>query len=108
MDDDTGPILSDIDDDLQGGIVALGFDVDNNFEPRYVITKRDVVNKLKNVISKCGDVILAADEDREGEAIAASLAEELKLKKPIRIVFNEITKNAILDSINKIFNSNFI
>ena len=75
----------------------LSIDVNNNFKPTYVISKdkKQVVNDLKNCVKKCNDVILAADEDREGEAIAASLADVLKLKDPKRIVFNEITKNAI-------------
>lgn len=80
---------------------GLGIDASNNFKPNYVISKdkKKVVSDLKACLAKCSDVILAADEDREGEAIAASLADVLKLKKPKRIVFNEITKNAIQNAL---------
>lgn len=65
------------------------------FEPEYKVyaNKRDVVDKLIKQASKVGkdNVLLAADEDREGEMIAWSLARELKLTKPKRIVFNSIT-----------------
>jgi DNA topoisomerase I len=81
----------------------LGFDVNNNFKPEYKICsdKRKVVSELKKLCKSCKKVILAADEDREGEAIAASLAEELKIKNPVRIVFNEITKTGILNALKK-------
>lgn len=73
------------------------------FEPEYKIydNKKDVVEKLKKQTNKVGknNILLAADEDREGEMIAWSLAKELNISKPIRIVFNSITakelKNAI-------------
>ncbi len=75
----------------------LGVDVENNFEPTYVIpTKsRKTVNILKKEIEKADQVILAADEDREGEAIAWHLAQALGLEKFKRIVFHEITSEAI-------------
>ncbi len=75
----------------------LGVDVEKNFEPRYVIpTKaKKTVSLLKKEAAKEKEVILATDEDREGEAIAWHLAEVLKLKDPERIVFHEITKTAI-------------
>jgi DNA topoisomerase I len=75
----------------------LGIDVEKDFEPRYVIpTKaRKTVTLLKKEAGKEKEVILATDEDREGEAIAWHLAEVLKLKNPERIVFHEITKTAI-------------
>jgi len=78
----------------------LGVDVENNFEPHYVIpTKaRKKVNELKNSLQKVEKVILATDEDREGEAIAWHLVFALKLegkKDYKRIVFHEITKSAI-------------
>ena len=81
----------------------LGIDLDNNFKPTYVIStdKKKVVSDLRNCVKKCSDVILAADEDREGEAIAASLADVLNLKNPKRIVFNEITKTAITNALKK-------
>jgi len=79
----------------------LGIDIDNGFAPNYVISKdkKSVVSDLKNALKTCSDVILAADEDREGEAIAASLADVLKLKDPKRIVFNEITKTALMNAL---------
>jgi len=75
----------------------LGVDVENNFEPKYVIpTKaRKVVTELKKEAAKADNVILASDEDREGESIAWHLKEALKLDNPDRIVFHEITKTAI-------------
>jgi DNA topoisomerase-1 len=79
----------------------MSIDVDNNFAPTYVISKdkKKVVSDLKNTLKSCSDVILAADEDREGEAIAASLADVLKLKDPKRIVFNEITKTVLMNAL---------
>ena len=79
----------------------LSIDVNNNFEPEYIIIKdkRKVVSNLKDAVKSCKEVILAADEDREGEAIAASLAEVLNLKKPKRIVFNAITKAEIMNAL---------
>mgnify|MGYP005849485167 CR=1 FL=1 len=81
----------------------LGVDVDNNFQPKYVVNddKKSVVSKL-NKIAKSSDMVwLASDEDREGEAIAWHLYDELKLKdeKTKRIVFSEITKSAIQKAI---------
>ena len=82
----------------------LGFDPDNNFEPKYLISsdKKRVISDLKKEITKDTTIYLAADEDREGEAIAWHLIPALKIEKnPIkRIVFHEITKDAILAAIN--------
>lgn len=81
----------------------IGVDVENNFKPKYEVSgdKKAVVKKLKDLAKKAETVWLASDEDREGEAIAWHLAEELKLKKENtkRIVFHEITKSAILKAI---------
>ncbi len=79
----------------------LGVDVDQDFAPGYVIpTKaRKVVTLLKKLAAKSEGVILASDEDREGEAIAWHLMAALGLKSPQRIVFHEITKSAIDNAI---------
>lgn len=76
---------------------TLSVDIDNNFKPNYIITpdKKKVVKELLSLAKDCKEVILAADGDREGEAIAWSLANVLKLKDPKRIIFNEITKPAL-------------
>lgn len=77
----------------------MGIDVNNNFEPRYIIPdeKERVVRDLKNLAKKSDEVWLATDEDREGEAISWHLCEVLGLDpvKTKRIVFHEITKPAI-------------
>ncbi len=75
----------------------LGIDVEKNFQPSYVIpTKaRKRVNELKKKAENAYEVILATDEDREGEAIAWHLETALGLKNSKRIVFHEITKSAI-------------
>lgn len=81
----------------------LGVDVKNNFQPKYVVNsdKKDVVSKLNKAAKKSEMVWLASDEDREGEAIAWHLYDELKLDdaKTKRIVFSEITKSAIQKAI---------
>ena len=81
----------------------LGFDPANNFEPAYEVTvdKKKTVSELKKLIKKDTVIYLAADEDREGEAIAWHLIPSLKIEKNEikRIVFHEITKNAILEAI---------
>jgi DNA topoisomerase-1 len=76
---------------------TLSIDVNNNFKPNYVINqdKLKVVKELKDISKQCKEVILAADGDREGEYIAYSLSSILKLNNPKRIVFHEITKNAL-------------
>ncbi|MCP9199597.1 type I DNA topoisomerase [Gramella sp. GC03-9] len=82
----------------------IGVDTEGDFTPKYIVSKdkKDVVRKLKGLAKDAEMVWLASDEDREGEAIAWHLAEELKLKdeKTKRIVFHEITKSAILNAID--------
>ncbi len=82
----------------------LGVDVEGDFNPKYIVSsdKAAVVKKLKTLAKKAEMVWLASDEDREGEAIAWHLAEQLKLKEENtkRIVFNSITKDAILKAID--------
>jgi len=81
----------------------LGINVEGDFSPKYIVSsdKKAVVKKLKDLAKKADTVWLASDEDREGEAIAWHLAEQLKLKKEStkRIVFHEITKSAILKAV---------
>lgn len=79
----------------------LGIDLEKNFEPQYVIpTKvRKRVNELKKKSAAAKRVILATDEDREGEAIAWHLAQALGLAQSERIVFHEITKKAIAEAL---------
>ena len=80
----------------------LGVDVDHNFEPLFVVhsDKRQQVSKLKSLLKDADELLLATDEDREGEAIAWHLLEELKPKVPhSRMVFHEITPEAIARAI---------
>ena len=79
----------------------LGIDTDKNFEPHYVIPtkQKKTVKELKAAAKKVDKVILATDEDREGEAIAFHLKEALGLEEPERIVFHEITKEAIEEAL---------
>ncbi len=93
--------------DLPG--YELGVDVDNNFEPHYVISRkaRPIVKTLKIEAEKADHIILATDGDREGEAIAWHILRALGLettkkragKKIDRIIFHEITKKAILEAL---------
>ena len=81
----------------------LGIDIQNDFTPHYEISpdKKKTVAELEKLAKEAGTVWLASDEDREGEAIAWHLSQVLGLKddKTKRIVFHEITKNAILHAI---------
>lgn len=81
----------------------MSIDIENDFQPKYVVSedKGKVVSELKKEVQKADMVWLASDEDREGEAIAWHLKETLGLEpeKTKRIVFNEITKNAILNAV---------
>jgi len=87
--------------DLRKGNGAI--DTENNFEPTYEVSpeKKDVIANLRRLAEDAEMVYLASDEDREGEAISWHLKEVLELddKKTRRIVFTEITKNAILNAI---------
>ena len=80
----------------------LGVNVDADFEPLYVVNadKRQQVAKLKSLLKDADELLLATDEDREGEAIAWHLLEELKPKVPaMRMVFHEITPEAIAQAV---------
>ncbi len=79
----------------------MAVDVDNGFEPYYVVPrdKKSHIAKLKSLLKDADELYLATDEDREGEAIAWHLLDELKPKVPVkRMVFHEITKAAILEA----------
>lgn len=86
------------------GKYGLGVDIENNFKPDYIIIKgkSKIVSELKKDVKKTDFVYLATDPDREGEAISFHLKDVLGLndKEYDRVVFNEITKNAILESFN--------
>jgi DNA topoisomerase-1 len=83
----------------------LGVDIENNFEPKYIVIKgkAPVVKELKSAAKKAGRVLIATDPDREGEAIAAHVAEVIssssKNSEIFRVLFNEITKKTILKAI---------
>ncbi len=85
------------------GKEGLGVDIENDFKPTYTISpdKKDVVRELKKLVKDSDFVYLATDPDREGEAISWHLARELDLdmNQNNRIVFNEITKNAVLKAL---------
>ncbi|MEG0315192.1 MAG: type I DNA topoisomerase [Erysipelotrichaceae bacterium] len=82
---------------------GLGIDIDNDFKPTYKVStdKKAIVKDLKALAKKADIVYLASDHDREGEAIAWHLAQELKIDmdQDNRIIFNEITKGAVLEAI---------
>ena len=83
----------------------MGIDVDNDFEPKYITIrgKGDVLAALRKEVKKADKIYLATDPDREGEAISWHLSKALKLedKSVCRISFNEITKNAVKESLKK-------
>jgi DNA topoisomerase-1 len=80
---------------------TLSIDVENNFKPLYITSpdKVKVVKELKDLAKDCSEVIMASDNDREGEKISESLASVLNIKNPKRIIFHEITKTAIMKAI---------
>ena len=80
----------------------LGVDIENNFNPEYVVIrgKGKYLDKLKKAAKKAENVYLASDPDREGEAIAWHIANELNIwDRSHRVLFHEITKNAVKKSI---------
>ena len=83
----------------------MGIDFDNDFEPKYITIrgKGELIAKLRKEVKKADHVYLATDPDREGEAISWHLCFALKLdpKKTSRITFNEITKNAVRQSLKQ-------
>ncbi|MFD4526686.1 type I DNA topoisomerase [Streptomyces sp. NPDC058470] len=89
---------AEVPEEYTGEVRRLGVDVDNDFQPIYVVNadKKAQVKKLKDLLKDSDELFLATDEDREGEAIAWHLLEVLKPKVPVhRMVFHEITKDAI-------------
>ncbi|MFA7302294.1 MAG: type I DNA topoisomerase [Candidatus Paceibacterota bacterium] len=76
-------------------------DIEGGFIPRYVVSpdKRDVIEKIKHAVTKADEIYLATDPDREGEAIAWHIKEVAGLKKPQRVVFHEITKEAVEEAL---------
>ena len=81
----------------------MGIDIEHDFEPRYITIrgKGDILASLRKEVKKADKIYLATDPDREGEAISWHLLNALKLegKKVYRIAFNEITKNAVKESL---------
>ena len=86
------------------GKFGLGVDIENNFKPNYVIIKGKTkdVNTLKKEIKEADKIFLATDPDREGETISWHIFDEAKIPedKYSRVVFNEITKDVVLNAIN--------
>ena len=91
---------------IQGLNNKLGMkciDIDNNFEPKFIelSEKRRNIDKLKGEILKCDEVVLATDDDREGEGIAWHICSvcDLNVNNTKRIIFHEVTKNAIVNAV---------
>lgn len=85
--------------DLEPG--SMSIDISNNFEPKYTAIKgkEEIISKLKKAAKKSNGVLIATDEDREGEMIAWSLAHILNIKDAKRVTFKSITKDVVLKSI---------
>lgn len=83
----------------------MGIDIEHDYEPKYITIrgKGEILAKLRKAVKKSDKVYLATDPDREGEAISWHLSQALKLTEPgiHRITFNEITKNAVKNSIKE-------
>lgn len=82
---------------------ANAIEIENNFKPNYetIAGKEKIITELKKEAKKADEVLLAMDPDREGEAIAWHIAEVLKLPNAQRVVFNEITEEAVQNAILK-------
>lgn len=89
---------------------SMSIDFENKFKPIYVITKPDVVKNLKYAMKNIDMLYIASDLDKEGEAIAQHLYDVLKPKKYKRLVFNAITKSAIMAAIKNagVINKNLV
>ncbi|MCX5835204.1 MAG: toprim domain-containing protein, partial [Deltaproteobacteria bacterium] len=83
----------------------LGIDIENDFQPTYKVidAKKKVIAELKKAAEKATVIYLAPDPDREGEAIAWHIAEEIdgKNKKLYRVLFNDLTRNTMIQAIEK-------
>jgi DNA topoisomerase-1 len=81
----------------------LGVDVDNDYEPNFTVIhgKGKIIKELKKAVPKDGNVYLAMDPDREGEAIAWHVKNALDLDNPKRVIYHEITKDAVLEAVKK-------
>src|SRR5262249_32791210 len=83
----------------------IGIDIDNDFQPEYVVIegKKKVLAEIKKVAGEVQKIYLAPDPDREGEAIAWHIAEEIRHDNPNiqRVLFNEITKKAVSEAIER-------
>jgi DNA topoisomerase-1 len=94
----------DVPEALRRRFGALGVDVENGFEPYYVVDpeKKKIISELKKRLADADELLLATDEDREGEAIAWHLVETLKPRVPVRrMVFHEITQDAITRAVSE-------
>ena len=84
---------------------SMGVDIDNDFDPKYITIrgKGEILASLRKEVKKADNIYLATDPDREGEAISWHLQAALALenKKCYRITFNEITKNAVKESLKQ-------
>ncbi len=84
---------------------SIGIDIEHDFQPRYVVidSKKKVITEIKAAAKRASRVLLAPDPDREGEAIAWHIAEEIRPSNANiqRVMFNEITKKAVLEAIGR-------
>jgi DNA topoisomerase-1 len=84
---------------------GLNIDIENGFEPNYVVSdeKKDVIKELKKLAKGADDILLATDEDREGEAISWHLCDVLGLnpKTAKRVTYTEITEKAVKEAVKK-------
>jgi DNA topoisomerase-1 len=90
---------------------TLGIDMQNDFEPTYQVieTKKKIIAELKKAAKAADNIYLAPDPDREGEAIAWHIASEIAAKGKIihRVLFNDLTRNTVLDAISRPLELNF-
>lgn len=77
-------------------------DIEDGFVPKYVVSadKREVIEKIKKAAGRASEIFLATDPDREGEAIAWHIQQAVGLKEPKRVVFHEITKDAVAEALS--------